>query len=191
MKYFIPFLVGAFLLSGCGTMQPTSAGGSGQGTTVNRSVSVGSRAQIDGKMEKKAAELASLEQAQVETVKASNGLKSIKVTFDSGALFDFNKITLKESATGQLDRLVELTADMPDTHFSVSVHTDNIGSEKSNITVSSQRAEAVSRYLQSKGIAKKRLTAVGQAARYPVASNSTEEGRAKNRRVEIVISANN
>ena len=145
----------------------------------------GTGAIIGNKMDKKAEELAALENAQVETVEDVNGLKAIKVTFDSGILFDFNKATLKADAKRNLEM-----ADLPDTDITVLGHTDNVGSAEANQKVSDNRANAVSNYLQGKGIAKSRIVAEGHSFNDPVADNSTAEGRAQNRRVEIYISAN-
>jgi outer membrane protein OmpA-like peptidoglycan-associated protein len=81
-------------------------------------------------------------------------------------------------------------ADLPDTDITVLGHTDNVGSAEANQKVSDNRANAVSSYLQGKGIAKSRIVAEGHSYNDPVADNSTAEGRAQNRRVEIYISAN-
>ena len=150
----------------------------------------GTGAIIGNKMDKKAEELAALENAQVETVEDVNGLKAIKVTFDSGILFDFNKATLKADAKRNLDKFAAEMSDMPDTDITVLGHTDNVGTAEANQKVSDNRAKAVSNYLQGKGIAASRIIAEGHSFNDPVADNSTAEGRAQNRRVEIYISAN-
>ena len=213
MKKFLSFVVCAALLVACGMSKTASGaligggagaavgagigyliGGNGQGAAIGAAigtaVGAGSGALIGNKMDKKAAELAELENAQVETVTDVNGLKAIKVTFNSGILFDFNKSTLKPAAMNQLDKFAEEMADMPETNFTIYGHTDNIGTEKANQKVSAQRAESVEQYLRTKGIAKKRMTAEGLSFNFPVAENDTEAGRAQNRRVEIYISAN-
>ena len=79
---------------------------------------------------------------------------------------------------------------MTDTNVSIFGHTDNTGSREVNQKVSEQRAKAVADFLSSKGIASGRMTTTGMAFDDPVADNSTAEGRAQNRRVEIYISAN-
>ena len=81
-------------------------------------------------------------------------------------------------------------ADLPETDITVLGHTDNVGSAEANQKVSDARANTVSNYLQGKGIAKERIVAEGHSYNDPVADNSTEAGRAQNRRVEIFISAN-
>ena len=141
-------------------------------------------------MDKKAAELAALENAQVETVTDVNGLKAIKVTFDNGILFDFNKSTLKPEAKESLNKFAAEMSDMKETNITVYGHTDNQGTAAANKKVSEQRANAVANYLAQKGIAKDRILAEGLSYDFPVADNATAEGRAQNRRVEIYISAN-
>ena len=197
MKKILTIVVCGALLAACGVSKTASGsltGGNGQGVAVGAAigtaVDAGSGALIGNKMDRKAAELAKLENAQVETVTDVNGLKAIRVTFSSGILFDFNKSTLKPSAMNQLDRLAEEMADMPETHFTIYGHTDNVGTEQANRKVSAQRAESVEKYLRTQGIAKKRMTAEGLSSNFPVADNDTEAGRAQNRRIEIYISAN-
>ena len=193
-KFVLMFLCGTMILSGCG-MSNTGKGsliGSGAGAAIGAglgyligkdgkgaaigaaigtAVGGGTGAIIGNKMDKKAEELAALENAQVETVEDVNGLKAIKVTFDSGILFDFNKATLKADAKRNLDKFAAEMAE-------------------ANQKVSDNRAKAVSNYLQGKGIAASRIIAEGHSFNDPVADNSTAEGRAQNRRVEIYISAN-
>ena len=212
-KYVLMFLCGTMILSGCG-MSNTGKGsliGSGAGAAIGAglgyligkdgkgaaigaaigtAVGGGTGAIIGNKMDKKAEELAALENAQVETVTDVNGLTAIKVTFDSGILFDFNKSNLSASAKKNLDKFASEMSDMPDTDITVLGHTDNIGTPEANQSVSDKRAKAVSDYLQSRGIAASRITAEGHSYNDPVASNDTEAGRAQNRRVEVYISAN-
>lgn len=180
---------GAVLGAGIGYL----IGGDGQaaaiGAAVGTAVGGGTGAIIGNQMDKKAKELAELENAQVETVTDVNGLKAIKVTLDNGILFDFNKSTLKKEAKAELDKFAQDMADMPLTNINVYGHTDNVGTEEANKKVSDQRARAVAAYLMKKGINKDRVLAEGLSYDFPVADNSTAEGRAQNRRVEIYISA--
>ena len=213
MKKLVSFVLCGAILVGCGisnlgkgTLIGSGAGaaigagigyligGDGKsaaiGAGIGTAVGAGTGAIIGNKMDKKAAELAALENAQVETVTDVNGLKAIKVTFDSGILFDFNKSSLKPEAKGSLNKFAEKMADMSETNINVYGHTDNIGSAEANKKVSDQRAAAVAKYLTQKGIAKERIVADGLSFDFPVADNATEEGRAQNRRVEIYVSAN-
>ena len=91
---------------------------------------------------------------------------------------------------GRLTQFAQKMADMSETNINVYGHTDNVGSAAANKKVSDQRAQAVAKFLTQKGIAKERIVADGLSYDFPVADNSTEEGRAQNRRVEIYVSAN-
>lgn len=181
---------GAALGAGVGALIGKDGKAAAIGAAVGSAVGATAGAIIGKKMDQKAAELAALEAATVETVEDANGLEAIKVTFDSGILFDFNKSTLQANAKKQLDKFAAEMADMPDTDITVLGHTDNVGSAEANQKVSDNRAKAVSNYLQNKGIAASRIIAEGHSFNDPVADNSTAEGRAQNRRVEIYISAN-
>jgi outer membrane protein OmpA-like peptidoglycan-associated protein len=101
--------------------------------------------------------------------------------------FDFNKYVLKPESFPELDRVVIFLNDYPDISILLSGHTDNIGNVDYNIELSSKRAQAVAEYLFSKGISESRIAVMGFGMAYPVDSNDTEEGRQKNRRVELKI----
>ena len=213
-KYIAFFLCGAMILSGCSSMSKmaqdsligTGAGaalGAGVGALIGKDgksaaigAAVGSAvgatagAIIGKKMDQKAAELAALEAATVETVEDANGLEAIKVTFDSGILFALNKADLNAQSKTNLAKFAAQMADLPETDITIYGHTDNTGTAEVNERISLQRANAVEEYLKTCGIAADRLTAEGLSYNYPVADNSTKEGRAENRRVEIFISAN-
>ena len=182
---------GAALGAGIGYLIGGDGQGAAIGAAIGTAVGAGSGALIGHHMDKKAAELAAaMEDAQVETVTDVNGLEAIKVTLDNGILFDFNKSTLKTAAKTQLDKFATEMADMPETNITVYGHTDNVGTAAANKKVSEQRASSVAKYLNTKGIANERIVAEGLSFDFPVADNSTEAGRAQNRRVEIYISAN-
>ena len=181
---------GAALGAGVGYLIGGNGQGAAIGAAIGTAVGGGTGAIIGNKMDKKAAELAALENAQVETVTDVNGLKAIKVTFESGILFDFNKSSLQAKAKEQLDKFASEMSDMQQTNITIYGHTDNVGTAEANQKVSAQRATAVANYLHKKGIAKDRITAQGLSYDFPVASNDTEAGRAQNRRVEIYVTAN-
>ncbi|MDO4999064.1 MAG: OmpA family protein [Bacteroidales bacterium] len=188
MKKFVSLLLCVAVLAGCGISK--TGKGAIIGTGAGAGVGAGTGTIIGRQMDKKAEELAKLENVQVETVKDANGLEAIKVTFDSGILFDFNKSTLRPEAKASLDKFATEMSDMTETGITVYGHTDNVGSEAANRKISLQRAESVGNYLNSKGIAKSRITMQGMGYDQPVADNSTEAGRAQNRRVEVFITAN-
>ena len=103
-----------------------------------------------------------------------------------GITFDVGKATIKPESMGEINRIVQLMNENPDLKFSVEGHTDSTGNPASNQTLSEQRSQAIVDKLVELGIAKDRLTAVGKGQNSPIADNSTDEGRAKNRRVEFV-----
>ena len=181
---------GAALGAGIGYLIGGDGKAAAIGAAAGTAIGGGAGAVIGNQMDKKAAQLAELENAQVETVTDVNGLKGIKVTFDSGILFDFNKSDLSYNAEAQLVKFAEDMVDMPETNINVYGHTDNVGTEQANKNVSAKRAMAVSNFLAKQGIDKDRLIAEGLGYDFPVASNDTDEGRAQNRRVEIYITAN-
>ncbi|MCX6247285.1 MAG: OmpA family protein [Bacteroidetes bacterium] len=101
--------------------------------------------------------------------------------------FAFNSFTLTEESKSVLDLLIEFLAENSNIYIEIQGHTDNIGNAAENLKLSANRAKSVYDYLVSKDIAAKRLTYKGYGKMVPVASNDTEEGRAKNRRTVFVI----
>ena len=203
----------AMVFSGCGTMSKTGQGtllGSGAGAiigagigaaigdgkgaaigaAIGTAVGAGTGAVIGKKMDKKAAELEALENAKVETVQDQNGLQAIKVTFNSGILFPTNGSTLSQTSKNELSQFATKMSDMQDTDITIYGHTDNTGSASVNERISLQRAESVASYLESRGINASRIHSEGKSFNNPVADNDTAGGRAKNRRVEVYVTAN-
>jgi outer membrane protein OmpA-like peptidoglycan-associated protein len=103
-----------------------------------------------------------------------------------GITFDVGKSTIKPESMGEINRIVELMTQNPTLKFSVQGHTDSTGNAASNQTLSEARSQAVVDKLVANGIAADRLTAAGKGQSSPIADNGTDEGRAKNRRVEFV-----
>lgn len=101
--------------------------------------------------------------------------------------FDFDKYELKQESFTELARVVKFLTDNPNVKIEISAHTDSKGSDDYNLTLSQKRAERVVSYLVGVGIDPARLTAKGIGEAIPVADNNTEEGMAKNRRVEMRI----
>ncbi|TYT73854.1 OmpA family protein [Desulfobotulus mexicanus] len=100
--------------------------------------------------------------------------------------FDVNRADIRPESAGIIDQIFQLMRDHKDLRFSVEGHTDSDGDLELNQRLSQQRAESVVRALTGMGISPDRLTAKGWGASKPVADNATEEGKAKNRRVEFV-----
>lgn len=103
-----------------------------------------------------------------------------------GITFDVGKSTIKPESMGEINRIVSLMTENPELKFSVEGHTDNTGNPTSNQTLSEARSQAIVDKLVELGISADRLTAVGKGQTSPIADNTTDEGRAKNRRVEFV-----
>jgi OOP family OmpA-OmpF porin len=102
-----------------------------------------------------------------------------------GINFDTGKATIQPSSESVLNEIVKLLQDDPSLKLRVEGHTDNVGAAAANQSLSEKRAQAVVAWLTGHGIAADRLTAKGFGASKPVAENTTDEGRAKNRRVEL------
>ena len=103
-----------------------------------------------------------------------------------GITFDVGKSTIKPESMGEINRIVTLLTENPTLKFSVEGHTDSTGSVTSNQTLSEARSQAVVDKLVENGIAANRLQAAGKGQSSPIADNGTDEGRAKNRRVEFI-----
>jgi outer membrane protein OmpA-like peptidoglycan-associated protein len=118
--------------------------------------------------------------------------EGINVTFneDAGVYFDTNKSDVKGTSATTLDRLVGILKEYPDTNILVEGHTDSAGPDDYNLNLSKQRAQSVTNYLVTNGISGGRLTTTWYGESQPKADNSTAAGKAKNRRVELVIVAN-
>lgn len=116
--------------------------------------------------------------------------EGIKVTFDSGLLFAVNSSTLSAEMKTQLREFSATLNEYDDTNILVDGHTDSTGSDKYNMDLSEDRADAVHDYLTSLGVSRSRLGIRGFGESQPVASNETDSGRQQNRRVEISIWAN-
>jgi len=180
---------GAALGAGIGALAGKGKGAA-IGAAIGAALGAGTGALIGKRMDKQQRELAAIEGAKVEEVKDVNNLQAIKVTFDNGILFATNSSTLSAASKQALNQFVTSLRNNPDTDVTIYGHTDNTGTYEVNARISKARAQAVADYLVNSGIARTRLTTEGKAYDQPVADNSTAEGRAQNRRVEIYITAN-
>jgi outer membrane protein OmpA-like peptidoglycan-associated protein len=137
-------------------------------------------------MDKQAAEMErDLEGAQIERVG-----EGIKVTFESGILFDVDSSMLRPEAQENLRKLARILQKYEDTEILIEGHTDATGAEEYNQELSERRAGSVNNFLIGLGVQKIRLTMVGYGEMQPIDSNETPEGRQANRRVEVAIWAN-
>ena len=110
-----------------------------------------------------------------------------KVTYTADALFDFDKAVLKPAAKTSLDNLSGQIKSLALEVVIATGHTDSVGTDAYNQKLSVRRADAVKKYLVSKGIADSRIQIEGKGESQPVADNKTDDGRAKNRRVQIEV----
>jgi OOP family OmpA-OmpF porin len=110
-----------------------------------------------------------------------------KVTYAADTFFDFDKYVIKPEGKAKLDDLVAKTKGIALEVIIAVGHTDSVGTVEYNQGLSERRANAVKEYLVSKGIEKNRVYTEGKGEKQPIASNSTAEGRAKNRRTEIEV----
>lgn len=101
--------------------------------------------------------------------------------------FDFDKFDLMEASFTELNRVVKFLNDNQGVKIEISAHTDSKGSDDYNLSLSQKRAESVVNYLVQQGVDPSRLTARGYGESLPVADNATDEGAAKNRRVEMKV----
>ncbi|QNK62620.1 OmpA family protein [Pedobacter sp. PAMC26386] len=141
---------------------------------------------IGKRMDKQAAEIQNAI-PNAEVVREGEG---IIVKFDSGILFDFDSANLKAQAKENVKSLAGSLEKYPDTEIKVIGHTDSKGTETYNMSLSERRAASVKAFAVSQGVPSARMTTVGKGFSEPIADNATDAGRAANRRVEIVIVAN-
>lgn len=162
------------------------AGNTAVGAILGAAVGGTAGAFIGQYMDKQAAEMEQdLAGAKIERVG-----EGIKVTFDSGLLFDVDKATLRPASQAQLSKLAVILNKYQDTNILLEGHTDSTGTAEHNLELSRLRAESVGNYLTSLGVNPARFTITGYGETQPIAENATLEGRQLNRRVEVAIFAN-
>ncbi|WP_045738149.1 OmpA family protein [Xanthomonas sp. MUS 060] len=112
---------------------------------------------------------------------------NITLNLPDGITFDFNQSTLKPQFYSALNGVAKTLSEYNQTMIEVVGHTDSIGSDVVNQRLSEQRASSVAAYLSAQGVQPERIQTLGAGKKYPIADNSTEAGRAQNRRVEIRV----
>lgn len=113
--------------------------------------------------------------------------ETLKIDIASEVSFDFGSAALKPAFTPTLQKVADILQRYPGTVIHVVGHTDSVGSESYNMTLSQNRAQSVVSYFASRGVAQNRLVAAGRGEAEPRATNETEAGRQLNRRVEIYV----
>lgn len=203
-------LSAAMLMTGCATWNNTAKGGvigaaggaalgaligklagnTAVGAAIGTAVGTGAGVLIGKRMDKAAAAAAEIENAQVETVKDANDLTAVKVTFNSGLMFDTNKYDLKMNAKSDLQEFAQVLIEFADADVAIFGHTDSTGNDRINDPLSINRANSVANYLLASGVSPTQIkSVVGKGSKEPIADNGTVEGRAENRRVEVYLYA--
>lgn len=162
------------------------SGNTATGAIIGAAVGGAAGALIGRYMDKQAEELQrDLKNARVERIG-----EGIKITFDSGILFDFDQYALRPTAQENIQDLARVLQKYEDTDILIEGHTDNTGSDEYNQGLSERRASSVASYTSSLGVARSRMNTVGYGEQQPIADNTTPSGQQQNRRVEIAIMAN-
>ena len=174
------------------------AGNTAVGAAIGGAVGAGTGALIGKHMDKVKAEAEQVKNAEVQEITDANGLKAVKMAFDSGILFATGKSDLTPASKSSVSQLANLLKNNGDCDVAIQGHTDNVGfkgktaeqSVELNKALSLDRAASVSAYLQSLGVNASQIKTVeGLGQESPVASNDTEAGRQQNRRVEVYLYA--
>ena len=163
-----------------------AAGNTALGAIIGGAVGGTAGGLIGHKMDKQAAEI----KQTVPGATVTREGEGIIVKFDSGILFDIDKTDVKPVAQASLKKLALSLQNNPQTNILVVGHTDSTGTAAHNMDLSIRRAGSVKSYLITAGVNGSRLNTQGKGETEPIADNRTSEGRAQNRRVEIVIVAN-
>jgi outer membrane protein OmpA-like peptidoglycan-associated protein len=179
-------VIGAAAGGAAGAVIGKKVGSTAKGAIIGAAVGGTAGAIIGRRMDKQAEELAmEIPGARVERVG-----EGIVVTFDSGLLFGYDSDAIQGSARDNLSNLAESLRKYQDTDVLIVGHTDATGSDTYNQGLSERRAASAANFLASNGVTRARVRTAGRGEAEPIEANETAEGRAQNRRVEIVIVAN-
>ncbi|WP_026897227.1 OmpA family protein [Daejeonella oryzae] len=204
--FTIAVATSAFLISGCSSLTKTQkgagigaaaggtigaiigkkAGNTAVGAIIGGAIGGSAGAYIGRRMDQQAEEIKQTV-PNAEVIREGEG---IIVKFDSGILFDVNQSQLKANAKSNIESLATSMKNNSETNILIIGHTDATGTDAYNKSLSVRRADAVKSYTVAQGISSSRLTTQGRGESEPIADNTTEAGKAQNRRVEIVIVAN-
>jgi outer membrane protein OmpA-like peptidoglycan-associated protein len=163
-----------------------AAGNTALGAIIGATVGGVSGAVIGRKMDKQAEEI----KKEVPGAKVERVGEGIVVEFNSKVLFGFDESGISSQAQQSLNDLVTILQKYPDTDIEIQGHTDDKGTEAYNQRLSEERATNVASFLKGKGIASSRVNIRGFGETAPKYSNDSESGRAENRRVDFLITAN-
>jgi outer membrane protein OmpA-like peptidoglycan-associated protein len=178
-------VIGATAGAAVGGVVGNQTGSTARGAIIGAVIGGAAGAIIGHQMDQQAKEIQqNIPGATVERVG-----EGIDVTFASGILFPFNSTDILPAGRSNLQELANSLQKYPNSDILIVGHTDSVGTDAYNLDLSQRRAQAASAYLQSLGVPATRIRTEGKGEAEPVVSNDTEEGRQKNRRVEIAIYA--
>src|SRR3990172_2412166 len=201
----VALCVSISLIMGCGLSNTLKGGGIGAGVggvaggvighqlgntavgaIIGAAVGGTAGALIGRHMDRQAEEM----RQDIENAKIERIGEGIKITFDSGILFEYDSSELQPVAKANIESLAKILQKYPDTNILIEGDTDNTGTDEYNQKLSERRAQAVADYQKSLGVAGSRISTVGLGELNPIASNDSDYGREQNRRVEVAIFAN-
>jgi outer membrane protein OmpA-like peptidoglycan-associated protein len=163
-----------------------AAGNTALGAIIGAAVGGTAGVLIGKKMDKQAQEI----KTEVPNATVERVGEGINVTFNSGVLFGFDKSDLTSTAQTNIKQLATILNKYPDTYVRVEGHTDTTGTDAYNNALSERRANAVATYLKAQGVAASRVQTFWYGSKQPVVPNNSDANKAKNRRVEFSIYAN-
>jgi outer membrane protein OmpA-like peptidoglycan-associated protein len=177
-------IIGAAAGAAGGAAVGSATGSTARGAIIGAVVGGAAGAVIGHKMDQQARELQqNIPGAVVERVG-----EGIQITFESGLLFAFDSDVVRGDARDNLDELARSLEKYDETNLLIVGHTDAVGTDSYNMDLSERRAASAARYLRSRGV-DRNIDTAGRGEREPVASNETDSGRSRNRRVEVAIYA--
>jgi outer membrane protein OmpA-like peptidoglycan-associated protein len=161
------------------------SGSTAKGAIIGAAVGGAAGAIIGDQMDRQAKEI----ELQVPGATVERVGEGIEVTFESGLLYDFDSDVVRSTAQHNLSALATSLQKYPKSDILILGHTDNVGTEQYNSDLSVRRADAAARYLMTRNVARSRIATGGLGETEPVASNTDDAGRRRNRRVEVAIYA--
>ena len=141
---------------------------------------------IKKKNDERGRKLSNIREISVSKFKDDFGQEQYKATINNSLLFRFDSYELSDSTTNILTKIIPIIKDMP-TRLLIVGHTDSVGEDEYNLFLSRNRANSVAQFLIQNGIDPQDIEQEGKGERFPIATNATKEGQAKNRRVEIFM----